>query len=207
MPNLIQLARSNKSLTVILLIALISAIIGLIISQQQRNPPVPEYLNTIGGNFTVISADGNVSLSDFANDIVLIYFGYAHCPDVCPMALTQIGNAMHSLPESLQKHMHGIFISLDPRRDTPVSLSDYAHFFGPNIIGTTADADTLSQIAYSWRVDYAVPDAAADSHYTVEHSNFIYLVNKQGRVVSLFDERTQAKEIADAMALWFNTNE
>jgi protein SCO1/2 len=166
---------------------------------QRAEPHIPPWLQSLGGDFTLQSADGAVSLHDYHGRLVLLYFGYTHCPDACPMALSVIATALKSAPPH---DAAGIFISLDPRRDTPAILHDYTAFFHPDLIGLTADAATLASIAGQWRVSYHVPDASDNPFYTVDHSTFIYLINRHGKVVALFNEKTPMQDIQRAMRLW-----
>jgi len=166
---------------------------------QRAQAQIPPWLQSLGNDFTLQSAAGAVSLHDFNGRLVLLYFGYTHCPDACPMAMSVITDALESVPPH---DAAGIFISLDPRRDTPAVLRDYTAFFHPDLIGLTADPQTLANTAEQWRVSYQVPDASKESFYTVEHSTFIYLINRHGKVVALFDEKTSPQDILNAMRLW-----
>jgi protein SCO1/2 len=167
-----------------------------------RQPAIPAYLQQMGGDFALTASKGTVHLSDYRGKVVLVYFGYTHCPDVCPMALGTIAAAMHELDSEHGKEIRGIFVSVDPRRDTPEKLQQYAAFFDPRIIGATGTPEQLKKIAAKWRVDFKVPDMPADANYEVEHTPFIYLVTPDGQIAALFDEKTDPKEIAAAARQW-----
>jgi protein SCO1 len=171
---------------------------------KAQRPEVPSWVQGMGGDFHLLSKHGPVSLHDFRGKVVLVYFGYTHCPDACPTALGNMGTAMQMLKGKERKQVAGVFISLDPRRDTPQVLAEYAHFFGKRIVGLTGSPDTLEKVAKAWRVAYSVPDAPADSDYAVEHSTFIYLVNPEGKVVDLFGEKTHPEEITRAIRSWLD---
>jgi protein SCO1 len=194
----------NKSVVKYLLIAavLISAIGISVWLQQMQKPTVPVALQTIGGDFRLESDSGPLSLSDFRGKTTLVFFGYTHCPDVCPMALGVMADAMRQAGESVADRVAGIFISVDPQRDTPALLGQYAAFFDKRIKGVTGTHAQLEKIAKEWRVDYHLPEDTSDNNYAVEHSNFIYLVNQDGKVVDLFDEETNPALIADRMRPW-----
>jgi protein SCO1/2 len=166
--------------------------------QRMLPPAVPAYLAQMGGNFTLKSATGTVHLSDFRGKVGLLYFGYSHCPDVCPAALSVMAQAMRQIPQTQAGRIYGLFVSVDPRRDTPSYLQRYVSFFDARMVGATGTPAQLSALAGDWKMDFSVPDVSADSHYSVSHSNFIYLINAQGQVVALFDEKT----LPDEMALW-----
>lgn len=186
----------------VIILALVLALAVIPWKKEPSKPPVPLSLQTMGGDFQLQSAAGPVALHDFHGKAVLIYFGYTHCPDVCPMALGVMAAAMQQAGAALHDRVAGIFISLDPRRDSPDKLEQFARFFDPRITGLTAAPAELEKVAAAWRVDYAVPDQPADAAYAVEHSTFIYLVNADGKVVALFDEKTSAAVIAEQLQLW-----
>lgn len=148
------------------------------------------------------SAHGPVRLADFRGRVLLVYFGYTHCPDVCPMALGVIAAAMKRLTPEEGERVAALFVSVDPRRDTPAHLAGYVRFFDSRITGATADAATLAQLAGAFRADFVVPEHPGGEDYPVEHSTFIYLLNRHGRVVGLFDERTRPELLADEIRRW-----
>ncbi len=194
----------NTSVVKYLLIAvvLISAVgISAWLLQMQK-PTVPPALQGMGGDFQLESATGPVSLHDFRGKVMLVYFGYTHCPDVCPMALGVMADAMRQAGASQADQLGGIFISVDPRRDTPAILDHYAAFFDKRIRGLTGTREQLDKVTAKWRVDYAVPDQPAEANYEVEHTNFIYLVNPDGKIADLFDEETDPAFIADRIRPW-----
>ncbi len=196
-----MIKRYIKPLSFLLITLVVAA--GVVWSLSHQKPKVPAYLQQMGGDFTLKSPQGKLSLHQFHGDVVLIYFGYTHCPDICPTALGVIAEAIERLPDSYQKHAHGIFISLDPRRDSPAITEQFAHFFSPTIHGVTGSPQVLAAIAKAWRLSYNVPEHPENQqHYAVEHSNFIYLINGEGKVAALFDEKTEAKTITDAMLTW-----
>ncbi|HKI61946.1 MAG TPA: SCO family protein [Mariprofundaceae bacterium] len=189
--------RSMFVATAILLAAAITIWLAMV-----QKPAVPQALQGMGGDFQLQSSRGPVSLHDFRGKVTLIYFGYTHCPDICPMALGIMAEAMRQLGEPKADKVAGLFISVDPRRDTPGILDQYASFFDKRIRGVTGTPQQLDKIAAAWRVDYSVPDKPANANYSVEHSTFIYLVNPDGKIADLFDESTDPALIADKMRLW-----
>ena len=169
---------------------------------QRLQPSIPAYLARMGGDFALQSATGTVHLHDFRGKVGLLYFGYSHCPDVCPAALSVMARAMQQMPQALADRVYALFVSIDPRRDTPAHLQRYVSFFDPRMTGVTGTPQQLAALAADWRLEYVVPKAAADSQYTVSHSNFIYLINAQGQVVALFDEKTSPDAMASLMRRW-----
>lgn len=185
----------------LVLILMGGVLVGPFCLYQRLMPSVPDALLGMGGDFTLQSAKGPVSLSDFRGKVVLLYFGYTHCPDACPMALGVMARALNMVSRPWRERVAGLFISVDPARDTPKLLRDYVRFFDRRIVGLTGTPQKLREVAHRWRADFSLPANPGD-HYAVEHSTFIYLVNADGQVVSLFDERTAPEEMAMSMQRW-----
>ena len=159
-------------------------------------------MQKLGGDFDLQSADGPVRLSDFRGDLVLLYFGYTHCPDACPMALSNMAAAIRSLPKHERSRVHGLFVSLDPRRDTPEILKKYAHFYDPSFVGVTGTPAALKAVAERWNIGYSVPAHPKDMNYVVRHSTFIYLVNAGGKAVALFGDNTPLATMKHDIEAW-----
>ncbi|WP_373020308.1 SCO family protein [Thiomicrorhabdus sp.] len=137
----------------------------------------------VGGDFTLTAADGKHSLSDFKNKLVLIYFGYTYCPDICPTNLGNLSVAYRQLTPEEKAKIQILFISVDPERDTPKRLKQYSDYFESNIIGLTADPATIAEISRHYGVVYAkVDDPNNGTNYAVDHSAFTYVVDQQGKL-------------------------
>lgn len=138
-------------------------------------------------NFTLTRADGQpFHLSDVRGDIALVYFGYTYCPDVCPLTMGKVKQALAGL-DTGQKHIYVLFISVDPERDTPEVLSKYMAAFGPQFIGLRGDFDQVSQIMKpfgAFAEKQPVNDPALG--YLINHTAYVYLVNPQGQVVLIY---------------------
>ena len=154
---------------------------------------------SIGGDWTLQSAHGPVSLSgDLRGKVVALYFGFASCPDVCPVDLNVLANAIRRLPADAQTHVQGVFVSLDPERDDPRKLSRYAQAFHPGMLGLTADIGTIKDVAWNYRAIFKkvpLPDSALG--YTIDHSAITYIIGKNGVVQSLARHGDTADEIAE----------
>ena len=153
-------------------------------------------IEELGGDFTLQSADGPVALHDMRGDVVLLYFGYTHCPDACPITLTQWRAAFKSLPAHTQERVRGIFVSVDPERDTLELLKTYARHFHPNIIGVTGTQSELQKISAEYRASYEKADIASSSEYAVNHSGYVYVIDPTGKVRDLLTFQSSADEIA-----------
>jgi protein SCO1/2 len=150
----------------------------------------------IGGSFTLVDHTGKQRTdADFRGKLVIIYFGFTSCPDVCPTDLMAIGQAVDKLGAAGDS-VQVLFVTLDPERDTVAHLADYVPFFHPRLIGLTGDAAHIREAARAYRVYYAkVPTSGADE-YTVDHSAFIYLLDRDGKYLGFFPPGTPADRMA-----------
>ncbi|MDQ6974513.1 MAG: SCO family protein [Mariprofundaceae bacterium] len=171
-------------------------------SMKIHKPEIPSYLKTIGGDFQLEAAQGSIKLSDFHHKIVLLYFGYSHCPDICPATLNVMATGMRLLDKQSQDKVQGLFVSLDPARDSPAKLKAYTAFFSPNIIGVTGKRAQLERIAQQWRFSYVTPQHPKTAFYVVQHPNFLYVLNKDGHLVALLDEKSTPEDVAKVVQLW-----
>jgi len=150
----------------------------------------------IGGPFALIDHTGKPRTdAEFRGKLMLVYFGFTFCPDVCPTDLMAIGQAIDKLGDAGEA-VQPLFVTVDPERDTPPHLADYVPFFHPRLIGLTGDAAQIRDAARAYRVYYAkvaVGDAAA---YTVDHSAFIYLMDRDGKYLGFFPPGTPADRMA-----------
>ena len=151
-----------------------------------------------GGPFTLENSQGQtVRDSDFRGRWMLIYFGYTYCPDVCPTTLSTMAHALVSLPKTDADKLVPLFISIDPDRDTPALIGDYAKAFSPALIALTGTPDQVAEAAKVYKVFYRkVADKSNDPKaYTMDHSSLIYLMNPEGRFVTYYDDKITASAL------------
>ncbi|EXJ09839.1 MULTISPECIES: SCO family protein [Nitrincola] len=173
-----------KTIRVLLLLSLVT-LSGVLWYLYQQPKPIEQRISfgSVGGDFTLQSAEGPVSLSDFKGKGVVIYIGYTYCPDVCPMALAILGQALRNMPEEDREQIQGIFISVDPERDTLEHLANYASFFSPQLIGVTGSKEDVDSVVRQYGAFYRkveMKDSAME--YAVDHSSRLYLVNPDGQL-------------------------
>ena len=150
----------------------------------------------LGGNFTLASATGPASLSDYQGKVVLLFFGYTFCPDICPTTLTVLGRVLQTLGASELDNVQVLFISLDPERDSPQRMAEYSAFFHPKIRGLTGTAAQIAQVAKQYGVLYqAVPAPDSALGYSVDHSGVIYVLGRSGGAVALIQHGSPADEV------------
>jgi protein SCO1/2 len=142
----------------------------------------------IGGPFALTTQDGRaVSDRDFRGKWLMIYFGYTHCPNICPMTLGEIASTLDRLGP-LAERVQPVFITIDPARDTGEVMDAYVKAFDSRIIGLTGTAAEIAAAAKGYRVYYAkkaVAGAGAND-YEMEHSAYVYVMDPNGRYVTLF---------------------
>ncbi len=140
------------------------------------------YIDPPGGDFTLDSNQGKVSLSDYDGRVRMLYFGYTFCPDVCPGSLQRIGAAFKKLsPEELTK-VQGMLISVDPDRDTLQKLEDYTKYFHPQIVGVTGTKAEIDEIAKRYDVEYRKAEGSTPESYLVDHTGYIFVLDKKGKI-------------------------
>ena len=138
-----------------------------------------------------------MALQDFRGKLVLVYFGYTYCPDICPTALAATAEGLKLLtPEELAR-VAVIFISVDPERDTPARLKEYAEFFHPAIVGVTGSPEELAAIARRYGVFYArQPVETAGGGYVVDHTSDTYVVGADGKLDGKIAHATAPEQVA-----------
>ncbi len=156
----------------------------------------------IGGPFTLVDQTGRtVTDKDFRGRFMLVFFGFTHCPDVCPAELQVIAQALTDLgPKSSE--VVPIFISLDPERDTPAVIGAYVKNFGDNFVGLTGSPEAVAAAAKAYRVAYSkfeYKDNSGKSDYSIDHSTIVYLMDKNGEYVAHFSYGTPAAEMAETL--------
>ena len=125
------------------------------------------------------------SLADFHGKVVVLFFGYTHCPDVCPTTLGELGITLKRLGADADK-VQVLFVTLDPARDTPVVLARYVPSFNPTFLGLTGSDEEIDQVAKSFKVFYKQQESSSKAGYTMDHSANTFVIDPQGRLRLLF---------------------
>lgn len=151
----------------------------------------------IGGPFTLTAENGQrVTDADFHGRYMLVFFGFTNCPDVCPMTLQRIADALEANP-ALVPRITPVLVSVDPERDTPDKMKAYVGYFGPTFRGLTGSPEEIGKVLKAYGV-YAKKVELKDSAlgYTVDHSSFIYLFDPDGNFVTVFDPSLDSAALA-----------
>jgi len=149
----------------------------------------------IGGPFQLTDQNGKaVTDKNLKGKPTLIFFGYTHCPDVCPTSLFEISEVLRAMGKDADK-VNAVFISVDPERDTPATMKDYLSSFDPHLEGLSGDPAETAKVITSYRV-YAKKVPTKDGDYTMDHTALIYLMDRDGRFVSPFNMKRTPEEAA-----------
>jgi protein SCO1/2 len=158
--------------------------------------------SAIGGSFTLTDQDGNiVTDADFKGKPMLVFFGYTHCPDVCPTTLFEVSEVLRALGNDAGK-AQALFITIDPERDTSKVMKDYLSSFDPHLRGLTGSVDAITSTEKAYRV-YAKKVPGTNGEYTMDHTALVYLMDKQGQFVAPFNLKRKPADAADDLRKYF----
>ena len=151
--------------------------------------------SAIGGPLKLIDQDGKpITDSDLKGRPFLVFFGYTHCPDVCPTTLFDVSEVMRALGPDADRAA-ALFITVDPERDTAAVIKDYLSSFDPHLRGATGDRPAIDAAEKAYRV-YAKKIPAEHGDYSMDHTALVYLMDKQGRFVAPFSLKRKPEEAA-----------
>jgi len=168
---------------------------------QLNKMPASRYPD-IHGRFSLVSADGPVSSDQMRGKVGVIYFGYTHCPDVCPDTLLRIGDALKLLDEDELARVMPVFITTDPARDTPELMAAYAHHFDSHLIGLSGSEQAIAAAAKSFLTGYQKAPADKKGSYTVSHASFIIIVRPDGDIAEFMTHTSSPKKISETIRYW-----
>ena len=167
----------------------------VMIAKERLSPPSVPQVAAIGGPFRLTDQDGRtVTEQDFRGRPLLVFFGFTHCPDVCPITLFDMSQMLHALGPDAGR-LGVLFITVDPERDTPAVLKDYLSSFDPHLRGLTGDQAAVDAALKAYRV-YAKKVPLKDGDYTMDHTAVVYLMDKDGRFVAPFNLKQSPKAAA-----------
>lgn len=140
------------------------------------------------------------SIADFKGKVVMLFFGYTHCPDLCPTTMAEIAQVRSKLGED-GRRVQGLFVTVDPQRDTPQVLAQYVPAFDPSFLGLYGDENATAALAREFKFFYSAQKADAQGNYTVDHGGSIYVYDPQGRLHLLMRPGTGIDAMAADVAL------
>ena len=153
--------------------------------------------------FTLTADTGeSVSLDEYRGKVVLIYFGYTFCPDICPASLAELAEARATLDANDRERVQVLMISVDPARDTPEALGDYLDHFDPSFVGFTGTEAEVAAVAADYNVFFQAAAGTAATGYLVDHWAGVYLIDPDGNLVESFGYGTPGEQIAEDIVDW-----
>ena len=183
-------------------LAAVWAVALLTLTGCQPAPPPPVFQATditgaaFARDFRLTDHNGRVrTLADFRGKVVAIFFGYTHCPDVCPTTLSDFAAALKLLGDQAER-VQVIFVTLDPQRDTPDILKQFVPAFNPGFLGMYTDPDTLKRLAREYKVVYQKTSIKAPDDYLIDHSAGTYVYDQKGHLRLLMPYGSSPEAIA-----------
>ena len=153
----------------------------------------------VGGPFALVDHTGQPRTdADFRGKLMLIYFGFTYCSDVCPTDLQAIAGAMDQLGPASEA-VQPLFITVDPEKDTPEQLKEYVRLFHPRLIGLTGDARQIRKLTSAYKVYYAKTEPAKAADRGIDHTGYMYLIGRDGRYLGFFPPGTSAARMVDVI--------
>jgi protein SCO1/2 len=194
---------SPKATRIVLALAAFLVGIALVLSAALllggRSGPA---VAAIGGPFSLTDQNGQTfTQANLKGKPHLIFFGFTHCPDVCPTALFDMSELLRNLDKDGDR-VGALFITVDPERDTPAVLKDYLSSFDPRLRGLTGDPAAVATVEKAYRV-YAKKVPTQDGDYTMDHTAIVYLMDKNGQFVRPFDLKRKPQEAAADLRNYF----
>ena len=153
----------------------------------------------IGGPFALVDHTGKPRTdADFRGKLLVVYFGYTYCPDICPADLLAISQALDRLGSAAQQ-VQPIFITVDPERDTVEHLADYVSAFHQSLVGLTGTPDAIRKVATAYKAYYAKVESDDRKNYVVDHTAFIYLVGKEGQYLGFLPPSSTPERLGEVI--------
>ncbi len=152
-----------------------------------------------GGDFTLHSPSGPLALHDLKGKVVLLYFGYTFCPDICPTSLGLTSQALASLDKAEQEKVRMLFVTVDPERDTLDKLKTYTAYFNPRIVGLSGTPEEIAKVAKLYGASYAKQNTASAGGYVVDHSAYTYVIAPDGSLFKTLDHGTPPAQVLEAI--------
>jgi protein SCO1/2 len=174
-------------------LVLFSSVVFIVTGKSPTPIAMP---SAVGGPFTLVDQNSKpITDKDMSGHPFLVFFGFTHCPDVCPTTLFDVSEILRALgPDA--KDVRALFITVDPERDTPAVLKDYLSSFDPRVIGATGDNEAIAAVVKAYRV-YAKKVPTDGGGYTMDHTAIVYLMGKDGRFVTPFNMKRRPNEAAE----------
>ena len=171
--------------------------------QSDKPMLIPVTTDRFAPPFTLTDENGvKVSSTSFGKAYQLLYFGFTFCPAVCPTEMAKMAAAIKQLPPDEAHQVKGIFITVDPERDTPDKLQGFVTLFHPAPLALTGSRAEIDKVLKDYKVYAARVETPESSDYTMDHSSFIYFIAPDGRLLHIFKADDTARQITDTISTW-----
>lgn len=181
---------------------LVASLLVIVIVTGRGAGPARLPAAAIGGPFALLDQNGQtITDRDLKGRPFLVFFGFTHCPDVCPATLFEMSETLGKLGKDADK-VNALFVTIDPERDTPDKLKDYLSSFDPRLKGLTGDPAAIAAMLKAYRV-YAKKVPLDGGEYTMDHTAFVYLMDKQGNFVAPFSLKRSPEDAAADLRRYF----
>jgi cytochrome oxidase Cu insertion factor (SCO1/SenC/PrrC family) len=195
--------RKTLILLTLALIIVTSIVIGFTKDRTNQRNALPADSGqgeaSIGGDFTLTDTQGRtVKDADFRGRVMMVFFGFTHCPDICPVTISTISKVMEGLPQEKTAQLAPLFVTVDPQRDTPEVMAAFLENMDKRVTGLTGTPEQIKQVASAYRAYYAKNAATVKEdgdNYTVDHSGFIYLMDKDGTFLKAIPYNTSPQDM------------
>lgn len=194
-----------KFCTFLIFLLLVVTSVMLVVTKNRLSPdaPVSEEQGKgealVGGDFNFVNQDGaKVTNNDFRGKVMMVFFGFTSCPDICPVTSATFAKALELLGDKAIQ-VAPVFISVDPETDTPEVLKKFLANFDKRIIGLTGTEQQVEAAASAYKA-YFAKATNSEGNQTIDHSGFIYIMDKNGKYVKHFSYDANAEEIAGAVS-------
>ncbi len=176
-------------------LACITTLIIVLVTTTERGvlSTTPKVL---GGDFTLQGKTGDVSLSDFKGKVVLMYFGFLHCPEVCPASMAIYQQTLNTLNETELKQVQPLLITIDPKRDTADALDEFGQYYHRSIIGLTGTEESIRTVANQYGAFFSEVPIDAKVQYIFDHTSRYYVIDKNGELIDAMRHSTTSNELA-----------
>ena len=161
-----------------------------------QKPEKLEIYESIGGNFSLQSSRNHLaSLKDYHGQVVVMFFGYTACPDTCSITMAVLKQVIEKLGKRMDQ-VQPLFITVDPKRDTPEQMKNYLSFFHPNFIGLTGTKEEILEVAENYGSAYMKnPTIDSEFSYLMIHTGYVYLIDQSGQVRAIYPKNTEVKQM------------
>ena len=165
-------------------------------NQKDKSLSIDQALNP-ARDFTLYDQDGKIfHLKDHRGQIVLLFFGYTSCPDVCPTTLSKLAR-VYALLGPMGQKLLTVFVTVDPARDTPAKLKEYLGYFNINAVGLTGTKQEIDKVVDAYKATYVkVITNSSALGYMFDHTDYLYLIDAQGKTAHLFHPDDKAQDLA-----------